>query len=230
MTRSVSRPCEAGPRSSSSAFGYGVTAASVGNASDKDLAHDITFVRKAALDAVARAFRDAMNSNEPTARCSRLAVLSELCHRLPTARLLPSVGRPNSETSMLLAKLMLEKKNFTAILTNALADVDLDFPHVDNLINAILRTLENLTKIAIKTTEDSSMLSGDKSDSNDSASDDHGVAGPAIAPTRGCLARRAVPRCRPRSSSKRKKDGQRPYGKDKPLLAYSYRLDSLACV
>ena len=174
---------------------YDATAASVGNAGDKDLAHDITFVRKAVLDALARAFRDAMNSNEPTeARYSRLASLSDLCHRLLTARPFPSVGRPHSETSMLLAKLMLEK-NFAVILTNALADVDLNFPHVNNLINAILRPLENLTKIATKlgraknsatgsgatkkrevldeyTTEDSSMLSGDESDSNDSASDD----------------------------------------------------------
>ena len=174
---------------------YDATAASVGTAGDRDLAQDITFVRKAVLDALARAFRDAMNSNEPTeARYSRLASLSDLCHRLLTARPFPSVGRPHSETSMLLAKLMLEK-NFAVILTNALADVDLNFPHVNNLINAILRPLENLTKIATKlgraknsatgsgatkkrevlddyTTEDSSMLSGDESDSNDSASDE----------------------------------------------------------
>ncbi|KPV73687.1 uncharacterized protein RHOBADRAFT_16819 [Rhodotorula graminis WP1] len=130
---------------------YDATAASLGtSAADKDSVADITSVRKAVLDAVARAYRDAMASNEPTeTRYTRLACLSDLCHRLLTARPFPHVGRPHSETSMQLAKLMLEK-NFAVILTNALAEVDLNFPHVNSLINAILRPLENLTKVVTK--------------------------------------------------------------------------------
>ncbi|BGP42101.1 E3 ubiquitin-protein ligase tom1 [Rhodotorula kratochvilovae] len=129
---------------------YDATAASLGTAGDKDSVTDITNVRKAVLDAIARAYRDAMASNEPTeTRYTRLACLSDLCHRLLTARPFPHVGRPHSETSMQLAKLMLEK-NFAVILTNALAEVDLNFPHVNSLINAILRPLENLTKVVTK--------------------------------------------------------------------------------
>ncbi|GAA6048825.1 hypothetical protein JCM3770_003640 [Rhodotorula araucariae] len=129
---------------------YDATAASLGTLGDKDWVNDITNVRKAVLDAIARAYRDAMASNEPTEnRYTRLACLSDLCHRLLTARPFPHVGRPHSETSMQLAKLMLEK-NFAVILTNALAEVDLNFPHVNSLINAILRPLENLTKVVTK--------------------------------------------------------------------------------
>jgi len=130
---------------------YDATAASLGtSAGDKDSVTDVTNVRKAVLDAIARAYRDAMASNEPTeTRYTRLACLSDLCHRLLTARPFPHVGRPHSETSMQLAKLMLEK-NFAVILTNALAEVDLNFPHVNSLINAILRPLENLTKVVTK--------------------------------------------------------------------------------
>lgn len=129
---------------------YDATAASLGMSGDKDQVSDVTNVRKAVLDAIARAYRDAMASNEPTEmRYTRLACLSDLCHRLLTARPFPHVGRPHSETSMQLAKLMLEK-NFAVILTNALAEVDLNFPHVNSLINAILRPLENLTKVVTK--------------------------------------------------------------------------------
>ncbi|GAA6003447.1 E3 ubiquitin-protein ligase TOM1 [Rhodotorula paludigena] len=130
---------------------YDATAASLGSgSSDKDSVNDITNVRKAVLDAIARAYRDAMASNEPTEhRYARLACLSDLCHRLLTARPFPHAGRPHSETSMQLAKLMLER-NFAVILTNALAEVDLNFPHVNSLINAILRPLENLTKVVTK--------------------------------------------------------------------------------
>ncbi|GAA5961735.1 hypothetical protein JCM21900_000844 [Sporobolomyces salmonicolor] len=129
---------------------YDSTSASFGTAGDKDSVHDITAVRKAVLDAIAKAYREAMASSEPTeVRYARLSALSDLCHRLLTARPFPHVGRPHSETSMQLAKLMLEK-NFATILTNALAEVDLNFPNVNTLINAILRPLENLTKIVTK--------------------------------------------------------------------------------
>ncbi|GAA5906785.1 E3 ubiquitin-protein ligase TOM1 [Sporobolomyces salmoneus] len=130
---------------------YDSTAASfAGSGGDKDSAQEITVVRKAVLDAVARAYREAMASSEPTeVRYARLSALSDLCHRLLTARPFPHVNKAHSETSMQLAKLMLEK-NFATILTNALAEVDLNFPNVNTLINAILRPLENLTKIVTK--------------------------------------------------------------------------------
>ncbi|GAA5939453.1 E3 ubiquitin-protein ligase TOM1 [Sporobolomyces koalae] len=129
---------------------YDSTAASIGQSADKESAQEITVVRKAVLDAVAKAYRDAMASTEPTeVRYARLSALSDLCYRLLTARPFPHVDKAHSETSMQLAKLMLEK-NFATILTNALAEVDLNFPNVNTLINAILRPLENLTKIVTK--------------------------------------------------------------------------------
>ncbi|GAA6006127.1 hypothetical protein JCM11491_002040 [Sporobolomyces phaffii] len=129
---------------------YDSTAASFGAGGDKDSAQEITVVRKAVLDAIAKAYREAMASSEPTeVRYARLSALSDLCYRLLTARPFPHVNKAHSETSMQLAKLMLEK-NFATILTNALAEVDLNFPNVNTLINAILRPLENLTKIVTK--------------------------------------------------------------------------------
>lgn len=111
---------------------------------------DIVAVRKVALDAITRAFKDVTASYESTdVRYGRLFALSELCNRLLTQRPFPGNNKIHDETSMQLAKLMLER-NFAVILTNALADVDLNFPHVSNLINAILRPLEQLTKVVTK--------------------------------------------------------------------------------
>lgn len=111
---------------------------------------DIVAVRKVALDAITRAFKDVTASSESTdIRYGRLFALSELCNRLLTQRPFPGNTKIHDETSMQLAKLMLER-NFAVILTNALADVDLNFPHVSNLINAILRPLEQLTKVVTK--------------------------------------------------------------------------------
>ncbi|GAA5969495.1 hypothetical protein JCM11641_008133 [Rhodosporidiobolus odoratus] len=177
---------------------YDATAAStLGSSNDKDSMQDVATVRKAVLDAVTRSYKDAMNSTEPTEiRYARLAALSDLCYRLLTARPFPHAGRPHSETSMQLAKLMLEK-NFAVILTNALAEVDLNFPHVNTLINAILRPLENLTKVVTKlgrakgssgpprkrllddaSTDDTSM-SEDEESGDDSQSEEEEVQDPA---------------------------------------------------
>ncbi|KAI5477219.1 E3 ubiquitin-protein ligase HUWE1 [Pseudohyphozyma bogoriensis] len=116
----------------------------------KDSSADITTVRKGVLDAISRAFKEATASTESTdVRYGRLQALSDLCYRLLTSRPFPSASKTHDETSMQLAKLMLEK-NFAVILTNALAEVDLNFPSVNNLINSILRPLEQLTKVVTK--------------------------------------------------------------------------------
>ncbi|GAA6062543.1 hypothetical protein JCM10212_004309 [Sporobolomyces blumeae] len=157
---------------------YDSTSASFTSPGDKDSAQEITTVRKAVLDAVAKAYRDAMASSEPTEiRYARLSALSDLCHRLLTARPFPHVNKAHSETSMQIAKLMLEK-NFATILTNALAEVDLNFPNVNYLINAILRPLENLTKIVTKVGRAKNgqparnRFSDDSSDDDESMEDD----------------------------------------------------------
>lgn len=114
---------------------------------------DITHVRKLVLDALAKAFRDAASSSEPmSSKYGRVQALSNVCTRLLASPLPMSSGassRSHSELSIHMAKLMLEK-NFAVILTTALADIDLNYPSVQNLINAILTPLEHLTKIVTK--------------------------------------------------------------------------------
>ncbi|KAK4704493.1 hypothetical protein P7C70_g1715, partial [Phenoliferia sp. Uapishka_3] len=138
--------------------------------SSKESAHDITHIRKGVLDAIARAFKDATSSTEATdVRYGRLFSLSDLCYRLLTSRAYPGAAKPRDDTSMQLAKLMLEK-NFAVILTNALADVDLNFPSVSNLINGILRPLEQLTKVVTKVgrAKNSAPLAGNLEDEDTS--------------------------------------------------------------
>ncbi|SGY62078.1 BQ5605_C007g04651 [Microbotryum silenes-dioicae] len=126
------------------------TPSSIGAPSADAHALELTNVRKSVLDSIARAFRDATSSSEPMdIRYGRLLMLSELCHRLLSSRPFTSVNKGSDETSMQIAKMMLEK-NFAGILTNALAEVDLNFPSVNNLINSILRPLEQLTKVVTK--------------------------------------------------------------------------------
>lgn len=113
-------------------------------------AAELTNTRKTVLDCIVRAFKDANSSTEPTeVRYGRLLVLSNLTYQLLTAAPIAGSPKATEETAMQMAKLMLEK-NFAGILTNALADVDLNFPGVNNLINAILRSLEHLTKVVTK--------------------------------------------------------------------------------
>ncbi len=123
-----------------------------GNSKDsKENQHEIANVRKAVLDGIARAFKEAtVHTSEPTElRYGRLFALSDLCYRLLVAKPIGAAPATREEPSMQMAKLMLEK-NFAVILTNALAEVDLNFPNVNNLINTILRPLETLTKVVTK--------------------------------------------------------------------------------
>ncbi|PLW06105.1 hypothetical protein PCANC_26098 [Puccinia coronata f. sp. avenae] len=96
---------------------------------------------------ILRAIQDAIVLEEPVdARYGQLYALSDLTCRLLTAA--PFAQRPSerpSEAPTQIAKIMLEK-NFAALLSNALADVDLNFPSVQRLLNYILRPLEHLTK------------------------------------------------------------------------------------
>lgn len=108
-------------------------------------------VRKALLDTVHKAIKDAASSQEELERrYGRLYALADLCFRLLTARPNSTAGaRPTEEVALHMAKTMLEK-NFVTALTGALADVDLNLPSVKALIEGVLRPLEHLTKVAIK--------------------------------------------------------------------------------
>ena len=115
---------------------------------------EMTNVRKAVLDALTKAFREVTLSSESVnAKYGRMSALCNMCSRLLAppipAGAAPLGGRGQSELSIQMAKLMLEK-NFAVILTNALGEIDLNYPSVQNIINAVLSPLEHLTKLVTK--------------------------------------------------------------------------------
>ncbi|OZJ01837.1 hypothetical protein BZG36_05295, partial [Bifiguratus adelaidae] len=122
---------------------------------EKDMTDDsdMTSGRKQVLESIIRAIKDASNSTEGiNARYGKLFALGDLCHRLLNARQnSPTVQRikTTDEMSSRIAKLMLEK-HFVSVLTNALSEIDVNYPHARTVINALLRPLEQLTKVAIR--------------------------------------------------------------------------------
>lgn len=117
----------------------------------KEVSPELISVRKFVLEAVNRAIKDLAPSDTMDARYGRLLALSDLCNRLLTVRFNTVVRKSQitEEGPTHIAKIMLEK-NFVSTLTNALADVDLNFPNVRGVVAAILKPLELLSKIAIK--------------------------------------------------------------------------------
>ncbi|EKM54444.1 uncharacterized protein PHACADRAFT_174950 [Phanerochaete carnosa HHB-10118-sp] len=115
----------------------------------KDVPSERASVRKFVLDAINRAIKDLPGSEMGEARYSRLLALADLCYRLLTVRFNTGTRKINDDAPTHIAKVMLEK-NFVATLTNALAEVDPNFPDIRGVVTGILRPLEYLTKIAIK--------------------------------------------------------------------------------
>ena len=124
-------------------------------AAAKSVPEPLVAVRKALLDAVSRALRDASQSRGEAVevRYGRLYALADLCHRLLTAQPNTPAGAPApkrpTEVALHMAKTMLEK-NFVTLLTSALAEVDLNMPTVKALLDGMLRPLEHLTRVAMK--------------------------------------------------------------------------------
>jgi len=109
----------------------------------KDVTPDLVSVRKFVLEAVSRAIKELSPSESLDSRYGRLFALSDLCHRLLIVRFNAVARKPQDERPTHIAKVMLEK-NFVSTLTNALAEVDLNYPNVRSLVAAILRPLEHL--------------------------------------------------------------------------------------
>ncbi len=109
----------------------------------KDISPELIAVRKTVLEAVSRAIKDPSQTESLDARYGRLLALVDLCYRLLTVRFNPGLRKPLEETPTHIAKIMLEK-NFVSTLTNALAEVDLNYPNVRVLVAAILKPLELL--------------------------------------------------------------------------------------
>lgn len=130
-----------------------VTASRYANAprqiDDKDTEPDLTYVRRFVLDHAIKSFRDATSSTESTqARYGRLLCLAELFNKLITKASPQEGSTPVANTSYKrIARMMLEK-NFIAILTSAISDIDLSVPGAKKVIKFILRPLKELTGTA----------------------------------------------------------------------------------
>ena len=109
----------------------------------KDVSVDLTNVRKFVLETISRAIKDLPPAESTEARYGRLLALADLCHRLLTVRMNLNTRKQQDEVPTHMAKIMLEK-NFVAILTTALSEIDLNYPNVRNLVAAMLRPLEYL--------------------------------------------------------------------------------------
>ncbi|RUS26303.1 hypothetical protein BC938DRAFT_470948 [Jimgerdemannia flammicorona] len=123
-----------------------------GNSDDSKQQPELGQVRRFVLDGILRSFKDAIVSTDIIGvKYGKLLALADLCHRILNAR--PSSGgpggKPSDDMSTNVAKIMLEK-SFVSTLTNAVSEIDLNFPNSKMVINALLRPLEQLTKIAIK--------------------------------------------------------------------------------
>ncbi|KAJ2962784.1 hypothetical protein NQZ79_g2089 [Umbelopsis isabellina] len=113
---------------------------------------ELATVRKSVLDGVLRSFKDAISATEAVSvQYGKYLAFADLCHRILNAT--PNSGgplqKPKEDTPLSIAKIMLDK-GFVAVLTNAVSDVDVNYPHAKTVLNALLRPLEQLTKIAIK--------------------------------------------------------------------------------
>lgn len=110
----------------------------------KEVSNDLIFVRKFVLETISRSIKEvSTTSDNVEERYGRLLALCDLCHRLLTVRVNPNTRKNQDDVPTHLAKIMLEK-NFVAVLTTALSEVDLNYPNVRNLVAAILRPLEFL--------------------------------------------------------------------------------------
>jgi E3 ubiquitin-protein ligase HUWE1 len=103
-------------------------------------------VRKFVLEGVARSIKDTLASTGPThLRYSRYTSLAELCRKFLASTAIPiQTLAADINTSSEMAKLMFEK-GFVNLLTNVIADIELDFPEVKAVVNDILASLRDLT-------------------------------------------------------------------------------------
>ncbi|KAI8340111.1 hypothetical protein BC941DRAFT_468384 [Chlamydoabsidia padenii] len=113
---------------------------------------DLTTVRRYVLEGVVRAFNSLTQSSDPlSVKYNKYLSLADLCHRILNARPNPGsqIHQQNKEdTSMQLAKIMLDK-GFVGVMTSAISDVDVNYPHAKIVLSAMIRPLEQLTKLAV---------------------------------------------------------------------------------
>lgn len=130
----------------------------------KDIPNEVVLSRKFVLDVISKLIKDntsGVTDEDLNVRYARLTALSEIISRLIDAKPVnPVTGKSSTESSVHMAKVMLEK-NYVTTLTHALGDIDISFPNSKITIGALLIPLERLTKISIKMAKNS-----DKKESN----------------------------------------------------------------
>jgi E3 ubiquitin-protein ligase HUWE1 len=104
----------------------------------------VAMVRKAVLEAITKALKDAPNTPETTEqRYGRFIALGDLCQKLLTTNPHAPTQKPQEESLFHISKLMLEK-GFVSSLSAVLAEVDLVHPMASLVTSAILAPLETL--------------------------------------------------------------------------------------
>jgi E3 ubiquitin-protein ligase HUWE1 len=124
-------------------------------------------VRKFVLEGIARSFKDTLASTGPAQiRYSRYTSLADMCRKLLSSQVVMSMSPLPFDvaSSTEMAKLMFEK-GFVGLLTNVVADIELDFPDVRSVINDVLAGLRDLTtsvnRLAANSSIDSGIATGD---------------------------------------------------------------------
>ncbi|KAF8320698.1 hypothetical protein DL93DRAFT_2163683 [Clavulina sp. PMI_390] len=115
----------------------------------KNIPSEVVQTRKLVLDAIAKSFREVQPGESLESRYMRIGALGELTYRLVSRGVHPGAPRPTGDAHLHLPKTMLEK-NFVAILTTTLGEVDLNFPTARHLVGSLVKALEILTKYAIR--------------------------------------------------------------------------------
>lgn len=118
---------------------------------------DLTFMRKFTVDILCRAITETLSSKEvANARYSKLFNLIELCGRL--------IGKRRDLCGSCLDKHVVEndcvqmtkcalEKNFPALLTGVLSDVDLNFPRASRVTKEILKALNTIGVVKLTNQE-----------------------------------------------------------------------------
>ncbi|ORX50832.1 hypothetical protein DM01DRAFT_1090162 [Hesseltinella vesiculosa] len=116
-----------------------------------DTKYDLNHVRKYVLEGIVKAFKDLTQSTAMlSAKYNKYLSLADLCHRVLNAR--PNPGHVHQQhkedASLQLAKIMLDK-GFVGVMTSAISDVDVNYPHAKTVLGTMIRPLEQLTKLAV---------------------------------------------------------------------------------
>jgi E3 ubiquitin-protein ligase HUWE1 len=107
----------------------------------KNVPEDLTTIRRTVLDAIVKVLKDSA-SQDPSVRYGKLWAIGEVVYRLLTAK--SSIGPPrNDDSTLQIAKAMVEK-NFVGLMTDAMGNVDLNYPNVKVALLSVLRALEHL--------------------------------------------------------------------------------------